>query len=148
MKWMTDQVSQKRIEEVPMKWTDRQISKKKWKCHWNWSSFIRFFYRYYITFDLFQWHFHVFCTFPSIRFRGTSPFHFWSTWSDHPFHGHFHYKYKTKCIRNKEQLFTQIELLNVCLLVDPNYPNNPNHPNYPNHLGLFETISITTCFIF
>ena len=29
-----------------------------------------------ITFDLFQWHFHVSCTFPSIRFRGTSSFRF------------------------------------------------------------------------
>ena len=28
MKWMTDQVSQKRIEEVSMKWIDRQSAKK------------------------------------------------------------------------------------------------------------------------
>ena len=28
---------------------------------------------------------------------------------------------------------TQIELLAVCLFVDPNYPNHPNHPNYPNY---------------
>ena len=28
MKWMTDQVSQKQIEEVPMKWIDGKISKK------------------------------------------------------------------------------------------------------------------------
>ena len=29
MKWMTDQVSQKWIEEVSMKWIDRQIAKKR-----------------------------------------------------------------------------------------------------------------------
>ena len=29
MKWMTDQLSQKRIEEVSMKWIDRQIAKKR-----------------------------------------------------------------------------------------------------------------------
>ena len=54
------------------------------------------------------------------------------------------YRYKTKYIQNKEKLFTQIELLTVCLFVDPNYPNHPNHPkypNYPNHLGLFQTLS-------
>ena len=32
-----------------------------------------------IIFDLFQWHFHVFCTFPSIHFSGTSSFHFCGT---------------------------------------------------------------------
>ena len=45
-----------------------------------------------------------------------------------------------------KKTFTQIELLTVCLFVDPNYRNNPNHPNYPNwfnHLGLFQTISET-----
>ena len=45
-----------------------------------------------ITFDLFQWNFHVFCTFPSIRFRGTSSFCFGGTWSVHPFHRHFLYE--------------------------------------------------------
>ena len=37
-----------------------------------------------------------------------------------------------------------MELLTVCLFVEPNYPNHPNYPNYPNypnHLGLFQTIS-------
>ena len=29
MKWMTDQVSQKRIDEVSMKWIDRQIAIKR-----------------------------------------------------------------------------------------------------------------------
>ena len=32
-----------------------------------------------------------FCTFPSIRFRGTSSFCFCGTWSVHPFHRHFLY---------------------------------------------------------
>ena len=44
-----------------------------------------------ITFDLFQWHFHVFCIFPSIHFRGTSSFRFCGTWSVHPFQRHFLY---------------------------------------------------------
>ena len=50
------------------------------------------------------------------------------------------YRYKTKYFLNKEKLFTQINLLTVCVFVDPNYPNHPNHlnyPNYPNHLGHF-----------
>ena len=53
-----------------------------------------FFYRYQnvlITVDLFQQHFHVFSTFLSIHFRGTSSFHFCGTWSVHPFHRHFLY---------------------------------------------------------
>ena len=44
-----------------------------------------------ITFDLCQWHFHVFCTFQSIHFRGTSSFHFCGAWSIHPFNRHFLY---------------------------------------------------------
>ena len=69
MKWMTDQVSQKRIEEVSMKWIDRQIAKKG-KCHWNWSNFIRY---------ILQAHLHL------IYFSGISMFlHF----SVYPFQSH------------------------------------------------------------
>ena len=48
---------------------------------------------------------------------------------------------KSKYFQNKVKSFSQIELLTVCLIVDPNFPNHPNYPNYPNHLGLFKTIS-------
>ena len=41
------------------------------------------------------------------------------------------YRYKPKYFHNKENWFAHIELLTVCLFLDPNYPN------YRNHLGPF-----------
>ena len=63
-------MSQKWIQEVSIKWIDRQIAKKKMPLKLN--KFYKIFFlqvlECVITFDLFQWHFHVFCTFPSIHF--------------------------------------------------------------------------------
>ena len=61
----------------------------KWECPHFYSNVLL---ECVVTFDLFQWHFHVFCTFPSIHFIDTSSFHFYDTWSVHPFHRHFLYK--------------------------------------------------------
>ena len=68
-----------------MKWIDRRIAKKM-EVPLKLIKFYKIFLQVLecvITFDLFQWHFHVFCTLPSIRFRGTSSFRFCDTWSVH-----------------------------------------------------------------
>ena len=78
-----------------MKWIDRQIAKKG-EMPLKLIQFYKIFFlrvlECVIIFDLFQWHFHVFCTFPSIRFRGMSSFRFCGTWSVHPFHRQFLYQ--------------------------------------------------------
>ena len=74
---------------------DRQTIRQTMKISLKLIKILKIFFLHVlecvITFDLFQWHFHVFCTFLSIPFRGTSSFLFCGTWSVHLFHRHFLY---------------------------------------------------------
>ena len=84
-----------------------QTNHQKWKCHCNWSTFIRFFFTgtrmCYYTWSILV-AFPCFCTFPSIRFRGTSSFCFCVTLSVHPFHRHFLYNWI--CQLKKKEIST------------------------------------------
>ena len=96
---------------MPVKWMERprasemdrgrasEMNRQK-KCHKNKNAtemnkilwnFLGQVFECVIKLDKFQWHFIFVALYMSIRFRGTSSFYFFGTWSVHPFYRHFLY---------------------------------------------------------